>query len=101
GDGRGDFSDRREQRVAVRDTERDAAHVGLVRDLGAQHLDRYWISEGQGRRTCDVDLERNRRRACDAETIEQRTGCELVEDRSAACDWRRGAHRQRPWRLPR
>ena len=53
----------RADRGAAAAADADAADIGLVRDLDAQHLDRDRIGEGQGRRCCDADLEGNRRRA--------------------------------------
>ena len=68
----------------VADIQHDAADIGLVRDLGGQHLDRDRIGKGQGGRLLDVGIERDRRRVRNAEAVEQRIGFEFVEHAARA-----------------
>ena len=59
--------------------EGDAAHVGLVRDGGGQHLRGDGITERQRGRAHDSLVEGDRRRARNAEAIDQRAGFGFIE----------------------
>ena len=66
-----------------RDLQRDAAGIGLVRDVRRQHLGGHGIAEGQGRRR-GRGIEHQARRDRHAERLEERQRPPLVEHVAAA-----------------